>query len=144
MPFFTYLCQIWALFTLFSSDFLQIFLILPVILPLLTKIPVRGSYRIKKNCHPWFLNQAVLPSVDLKVRSTMNLKWMSSWFLNTNILQRFGYNDFIMHSMLYQMIRNLAMVTTKSRQHVGTVSASVKWPKIPYSFCCKLNRANCR
>ena len=36
------------------------------------------------------------------------------------------------------------MVTTKSCQHVGTVSASVKWPKIPYSFCCKLNRANCR
>ena len=61
----------------------------------------------------------------------------------TNILQRFFYNDFIMHSMLYQMIRNLAMVTTKSRQHVGTVSASVKWPKIPYSFCCKLNRADC-
>ena len=46
--------------------------------------------------------------------------------MNTNILQRFGYNDFIMHSMLYQIIRNLAMVTTKSRQHVGTVSASVK------------------
>ena len=45
--------------------------------------------------------------------------------------------------MLYQMIRNLAMVTTKHRQHVGTVSASVKWPKIVYSFCCKLNRADC-
>ena len=39
----------------FYPIFYSIFLILPVILPLLTKIPVRGSYRIKKNCHPWIL-----------------------------------------------------------------------------------------
>ena len=32
----------------FYPIFYSIFLILPVILPLLTKIPVRGSYRIKK------------------------------------------------------------------------------------------------